>query len=60
MYSYRLNTINFRDGTVIKPGRLTVIVGPNNSGKTRILRAHGNRHHLSNCPRRGYERAGMA
>lgn len=38
MYSYKIENINFCDGTSVQPGSLTLIVGPNNSGKSRILR----------------------
>ncbi len=38
MYSYKIENIKFCDDTNIQPGALTLIVGPNNSGKTRILR----------------------
>jgi predicted ATPase len=37
-YSYRLSSITLNDGTVIAPGQLTVFIGPNNSGKSRLLR----------------------
>jgi ABC-type ATPase involved in cell division len=38
MYEYKLLRIVFNDGTIIEPGNLTVIVGPNNSGKSRALK----------------------
>lgn len=38
MYTYKLNRIVFNDGTAIEPGSLTVIIGPNNAGKSRILK----------------------
>lgn len=38
MYKYKINDIKFQDGTIIHPGPLTIIVGPNNSGKSRALR----------------------
>ncbi|HEB61717.1 MAG TPA: hypothetical protein ENI82_01065 [Bacteroidetes bacterium] len=38
MYRYKINKLYFNDGNVIEPGSLTVIVGPNNSGKSRILK----------------------
>ncbi len=37
MYRYRLEKIKFNEGTEIEPGSLTVIVGPNNSRKSRVL-----------------------
>ena len=37
-YSFRINDITFNDGTTIKPQRLTVLIGPNNSGKSRALK----------------------
>jgi hypothetical protein len=33
-YQYRLLDFRFNDGTVLRPDKLTVFVGPNNSGKT--------------------------
>lgn len=38
MYRYRLERIRFNEGTEIEPGSLTVVVGPNNSGKSRFLK----------------------
>src|SRR4051794_21136753 len=38
MYRYKLEEIEFEDGTRISMGPLTVLVGPNNAGKTRALR----------------------
>lgn len=38
MYQYKLNKIYFKSGIEIEPNSLTVIVGPNNSGKSRILK----------------------
>ncbi|BAZ29692.1 hypothetical protein NIES4074_21390 [Cylindrospermum sp. NIES-4074] len=38
MSTYKLNRIVFNDGTTIDPGNLTVIIGPNNSGKSRALK----------------------
>jgi len=38
MYQYRINRIVFKNGEEISPSALTVIVGPNNSGKSRILK----------------------
>ena len=38
MYKYRIENILLNDGTEIKPGPLTIIVGPNNCGKSRILK----------------------
>lgn len=37
-YTYRLTDIRFADGTELRPGNLTVVVGPNNSGKSRMLK----------------------
>lgn len=38
MYIYKLTRITFNDGTSIEPGNLTVIIGPNNSGKSRAMK----------------------
>jgi len=38
MYKYKLNLITFKDGQTIDPKKLTVIVGANNCGKSRILK----------------------
>src|SRR5437660_8200388 len=38
MYRYKLTEITFNEGTQLTPGNLTVIVGPNNSGKSRALK----------------------
>jgi predicted ATPase len=38
MYNYKLIKLAFNDGTSFEPGKLTVIVGPNNSGKSRALK----------------------
>lgn len=38
MYKYRLSSIVFKDATEITPNRVTVLVGPNNAGKSQILK----------------------
>jgi len=38
MYSYKLTRIVFNTGKEIRPGNLTVIIGPNNAGKSRALK----------------------
>src|SRR5262245_54217821 len=38
MYKFCLTQIEFSDGTVIEPGDVTVIVGPNNAGKSLLLK----------------------
>jgi predicted ATPase len=38
MYIYKLTQIEFNNGKAIQPGNLTVIVGPNNAGKSRTLK----------------------
>lgn len=38
MYQYKLTKIVFNEGTTFEPNNLTVIVGANNTGKTRILK----------------------
>jgi predicted ATPase len=38
MYDYKLTHILFNDDTTFEPGELTVIVGPNNAGKSRALK----------------------
>ncbi len=37
VYEYRLESLGLRNGFKFAPGKLTVIVGPNNSGKSRLL-----------------------
>lgn len=37
-HQFRLSEIHLNDGTVLRPGRLTVLVGPNNAGKSRALK----------------------
>ena len=38
MYNYKLTRIVFNNNEEIQPGNLTVIIGPNNSGKSRTLK----------------------
>lgn len=38
MYKYKIEEIIFKNGEKIAPKSLTIIVGPNNSGKSRVLR----------------------
>ncbi|WP_082146147.1 ATP-dependent nuclease [Burkholderia pyrrocinia] len=38
MYKYKLNELRFCDDKIINPGRLTIIVGANNSGKSKALK----------------------
>lgn len=38
MYTYKLNRIVFNNNQEIQPGSLTVIIGPNNAGKSRALK----------------------
>jgi len=38
MYTYKLTRIVFNNGEEIQPGNLTVIIGPNNVGKSRTLK----------------------
>jgi ABC-type Mn2+/Zn2+ transport system ATPase subunit len=38
MYKYKIDEIIFKNGEKIAPKSLTIIVGPNNSGKSRVLR----------------------
>ncbi len=38
MYIYNLTKVTFSDGTEIVPAQLTVLIGPNNAGKSRALR----------------------
>jgi len=38
MYAYRIELLEFNDGTQLNPGNLTVICGPNNVGKSRLLK----------------------
>ena len=37
-YQYKLLSVTVNDNTVVRPGRLTVLVGPNNAGKSRALK----------------------
>ena len=37
-YQYSVQTVTLNDGFVVQPGKLTVLVGPNNSGKSRLLK----------------------
>ncbi|MEZ6101658.1 MAG: ATP-binding protein [Pirellulaceae bacterium] len=37
-YQFRLRSLTFNDNTVTRPAALTLIVGPNNSGKSQILK----------------------
>lgn len=38
MYTFKLTQIGLNDGSKFEPGKLTVIVGPNNVGKSRALK----------------------
>ncbi|MHC5744858.1 MAG: AAA family ATPase [Nostoc sp.] len=38
MYIYKLTRIVFNNGEEVQPGNLTVIIGPNNAGKSRTLK----------------------
>ncbi|BAZ88478.1 ATP-binding cassette domain-containing protein [Dolichospermum compactum] len=38
MYTYKLNRIIFNNGLELQPGNITVIIGPNNAGKSRALK----------------------
>lgn len=38
MYAYRLDEFDFNDGSKVNLGDLTVIIGPNNAGKSRALK----------------------
>jgi energy-coupling factor transporter ATP-binding protein EcfA2 len=38
MYTFKLTQITLNDGSKFEPGKLTVIVGPNNVGKSRALK----------------------
>src|SRR5437762_126518 len=38
MYAYRIELLEFNEGTPLSPGNLTVICGPNNVGKSRLLK----------------------
>jgi predicted ATPase len=37
-YQYKLLGVTMNDGTIFRPNKLMVIVGPNNAGKSRILK----------------------
>lgn len=37
-YSFKVNKLVTADGTVIKPKKITVFIGPNNSGKSKSLK----------------------
>ncbi|MGD0655094.1 MAG: hypothetical protein ABSA16_12170 [Thermoguttaceae bacterium] len=37
-YQYKLLDITLNSGTVLHPGKLTVLIGPNNSGKSQALK----------------------
>ncbi len=37
-YQYGIQSIVLNDGTTIQPDKLTVLVGPNNAGKSRVLK----------------------
>ena len=37
-YQYSIQSVTLNDGLVIRPEKLTVLVGPNNSGKSRALK----------------------
>ena len=37
-YQYGIQSVTLNDGLVIRPEKLTVLVGPNNSGKSRALK----------------------
>ena len=50
MYTYKLTRIVFNDGTEIQPGNLTVIIGPNNAGKSRTLKEIAQRTTKSRFP----------
>ena len=38
MYTYKLTRVGLNNGLEISPGNLTVIIGPNNAGKSRALK----------------------
>jgi ABC-type hemin transport system ATPase subunit len=38
MYTYKLTRVGLNNGLKISPGNLTVIIGPNNAGKSRALK----------------------
>ena len=38
MNDFKINSIEFNDGTVLKPERINIIVGPNSCGKSRTLK----------------------
>ena len=38
MYTYKPTQLTFNDGTIFTPRKITVIVGPNNTGKSRALK----------------------
>jgi ABC-type cobalamin/Fe3+-siderophores transport system ATPase subunit len=38
LYRFRLSNLGFNDGTSYSPAEITVFVGPNNAGKSRILK----------------------
>jgi ABC-type branched-subunit amino acid transport system ATPase component len=50
MYTYKLTRIVFNDGTEIQPGNLTIIIGPNNAGKSRTLKEIAQRTTKSRFP----------
>lgn len=37
-YAFRINKLTFSDGTEVEPRKVNVIIGPNNSGKSRVLK----------------------
>lgn len=37
-YSFKVNELVTVDGTIIKPKKITVFIGPNNSGKSKSLK----------------------
>ncbi|WP_026752089.1 ATP-dependent endonuclease [Sediminibacterium sp. C3] len=52
MYTYKIQKLTLKDGFEITPGQLTVFVGPNNSGKSRLLKdilqlSTSNQHHTT-------------
>jgi ABC-type Mn2+/Zn2+ transport system ATPase subunit len=38
MFRFRLTKLVLKDGTTLEPAQVTVIVGPNNAGKSRFLK----------------------